>query len=169
MRKVMMIVIAAMFALCLAFAVCVSVSGAELSCRDLVDSYIAADQEPVQMLTTAYIHGEVCCRGEKPRRGIVAAAPEWYGMACVIYTAEELPDGGGYQIGDYLGIWEVLDTGYGSSTGDGIPSKVRDSGSRGTIETGKCIDVWCATMAEAKDWMEKTGGRCFVQIIPAEG
>lgn len=164
MRGAIWAAIAAMMAVSIAMAACVVVQGAPLTCRELVNSYVAADQDPVLMQTTAYIHGEICCRGEKPRRGIVAAAPEWYGMACVIYTVDQ--DGG---IGEQLGIWEVLDTGYGRSTGDGIPSKVRDSDSRGTIETGKCIDVYFPTMAEAEDWMEKTGGRVYAQIIPAEG
>lgn len=123
---------------------------------------------PVLVSTTAYTHGEVCCKGEKPREGIVAGKPEWYGMACVIYRA--VPDDNGYSIGRMIGIYEVLDTGYGKSTGDGVQSAVRpDKGSRGTIETGLCIDRYSSSMESAVKWMEDTGGVCFVQIVPGEG
>ena len=67
-------------------------------------------------------------------------------------------------------IYEIRDTGYGKSSGDGIPSKIRkDKSSRGTIETGKCIDRYCTNLQDAKKWMEFTGGKIFIQIIPAQG
>ena len=150
----------------------VPVQGANLTTNDLVRDYLEYEAEPPHEAflcnTTAYIHGEVCCRGAKAREGIVAAAPEWYGMSALIYEAVEVD--GQYEMGELLGIFEILDTGYGKSTGDGIPSKVRaDKKSRGTIETGQCIDVYKSSYKRAKEWMKTTGGRCYVQIIDAKG
>ncbi len=140
----------------------------EITCHEMVESYIEADNAPFLVDTTAYIHGEVCCKGEKPRDGIVAAAPEWYGMGCVIYEA--IPDEEGYQVGKVIGIYEILDTGYGKDTGDGVQSKIRsDKDSRGTIEVGKCIDRYCESYGSAKEWMKLTGGKIFIQIVPVEG
>ena len=149
-----------------------TVQGAPLSTRDLVEDSLEAESLPPEEAflcnTTAYIHGDVCCRGVKAREGIVAAAPEWYGMSALIYEAVE--EDGEYEMGQLLGIFEILDTGYGKSTGDGVPSKVRaDKKSRGTIETGQCIDVFKSSYKRAKEWMKTTGGRCYVQIIDAKG
>lgn len=114
--------------------------------------------------TTAYTYGTICCKGVKAREGIVAGKPDWYGAACVVYRA--VPDGRGYKIGEVIGIFEVLDTGYGKSTKDGVPSKIRaDKSSRGTIEVGACIDRYSESYESAVEWMEETGGKCFVQII----
>lgn len=149
-----------------------TVQGAPLSTRDLVEDYLEAESLPPEEAflcnTTAYIHGDVCCRGAKAREGIVAAAPEWYGYAVMVYKAVETDDG--YEQGEFIGLYEVLDTGYGKSTGDGIQSRIRkDKKSRGTIEVGQCIDVYKPTYAKAKEWMELTEGRCFIQLIDAKG
>jgi len=136
----------------------------ETSCHDLAMSYIEADNAPVLMETTAYIHGEVCSHGDRPREGIAAVAPEWYGSAAVVYEAVRGEDG--YEPGGLLGIFECLDTGYGYSTGDGVPSRVRDDkGSRGTIEVGRHIDIYREDREGAEEWMEMTGGKVMVQII----
>ena len=130
----------------------------------LVESYIESDNAPVLMDTTAYIHGGTCSHGDRARKGIAAIAPEWYGSAVVVYEAVKSDDG--YEVGDMICILEGLDTGYGKSTGDGVPSRIRtDKGSRGTIEAGKSVDVYCETRKEAIEWMELTSGRVMVQII----
>lgn len=124
--------------------------------------------EPFLVSTTAYTQGHTCCKGVKAREGIVAGRPEWYGMGCIIYEA--IPCEGSYQIGDVIGYYEILDTGYGKSTKNGVPSKVRqDKGHQGTIEIGQCIDKYSVSMAAAVDWMEKTGGRCFIQLVSGKG
>lgn len=147
----------------------VTARGANLTTKDLVDDYLEYEPMPPEetflINTTAYCHGEICCKGAKPRDGIIAAAPEWYGMAAIIYTAEKSRYNG-YVPGEMIGIFEILDTGYGKSTGDGVQSKVRkDKKSRGTIEVGQCIDVYKPSYSQAKEWMELTGGKCFIQII----
>lgn len=124
--------------------------------------------EPMLVNTTAYTEGKVCSHGDRAREGIVAGKPEWYGQACIVYEA--VPSEGGYQIGDYIGVFEILDTGYGKSVKDGVPSKVRaDKASRGTIEVGKCIDKYAESYADAVEWMRITGGRVYIQILSAQG
>ncbi|MCR5791353.1 MAG: hypothetical protein K6G83_15830 [Lachnospiraceae bacterium] len=120
------------------------------------------------MDTTGYCYGTVCSHGDKPREGIVAAAPEWYGKTCIIYEA--IPTGNGYTVGHSLGVYEILDTGYGASTGDGIHSRIRkDKDSRGTIEAGLCIDRYCSTKENVEAWAKATGGKVFFQLLEAEG
>ena len=70
--------------------------------------------EPMLVNTTAYTEGKVCSHGDRAREGIVAGKPEWYGQACVIYEA--VPNGNKYDLGRFIGIYEVLDTGYGKTT-----------------------------------------------------
>ena len=140
----------------------------ETTCHEKVMEYIEEDNAPFLIDTTAYCHGTICSHGDKPREGIVAAAPEWYGMACVIYEA--VPTGDGYKCGDFIGIYEIKDTGYGKSSNNGIPSKIRsDKEHQGTIEIGKCIDKYSYTYAEAKEWMRLTGGKVFIQLMSGEG
>lgn len=162
---------AALLALMLASSV--PVQAKTLTTRDLVEDYLEAESLPPEEAflcnTTAYIHGEICCRGEKPREGIAASKPEWYGYCAIIYKAE-MSRYNGYVPGEMIGIFEILDTGYGASTGDGVPSKVRaDKKSRGTIEVGQCIDIYRHSYQAAKEWMTLTGGKCFVQIVEAKG
>lgn len=129
-----------------------------------VMSYIESDNAPYLADTTAYVHGTVCSRGERPRDGIAASAPEYYGSALVAYEA--IPDGDGYRLGDFIRVFEILDCGYGKSTGNGIPSKVRpDKKSQGTIEIGKSFDIFCESEEDAAEWMRETGGKIFVQVI----
>ena len=131
-------------------------------------SSTAYGAEPMLVNTTAYTEGKVCCHGDRAREGVVAGKPEWYGQACIVYEA--VPSKGGYQIGNVIGIYEVLDTGYGKSTKDGVQSAVRkDKGNRGTIEVGRCIDKYSESYADAVEWMRITGGKCFIQIISADG
>lgn len=70
----------------------------------------------------------------------------------------EVSDDG--SIGDMLGVWECLDTGFGSdSDGDGV----------GSIQEGKVIDIYFPTFDECKEWMKKTNGKVYVQLMDAVG
>lgn len=136
--------------------------------HERVMEYIEKDNAPFLIDTTAYCHGTICSHGDRAREGIVAAAPEWWGMACVIYEA--IPTEDGYECGSLIGIYEILDTGYGKSSGDGVPSRIRsDKDSRGTIELGQCIDRYCYTYSDVQEWMERTGGKIFIQLLEGEG
>ena len=126
--------------------------------------------EPFLVNCTGYIsNNDVGSHGDPVQDGMIAGHPAWYGMTVIIYEA--VPAGNGtYTIGDYIETARILDTGYGSSTGDGIHSRIRDDrSSRGTIETGKSIDKWFKNIKEARKWMEYTGGHVFIQLIEGDG
>lgn len=107
------------------------------------------------MYTTAYHHGEITASGVPVRRGICAVKREWMGLTAIVY--EYKPDG---SMGDMIGIWECLDTGFGGDAdGDGV----------GSIEAGKVIDMYFPTLEECRDWMKQTGGKVYVQLVDAEG
>lgn len=111
-------------------------------------------REPVKMLTTAYCDTGITKSGVYTRYGICAGKEEWLGKTVILYKRD------GEQIGDQIGIYEVLDTGYGGDAdGDGI----------GSIQEGKVIDVYFPTYEECVDYMKLTGGKCYMQIFDAEG
>lgn len=111
--------------------------------------------ETFQIMTTAYCHGAITATGRKPRRGICAVRKEWIGKTALVWECKD-PD----TMGEFLGYWECLDTGFGAdSDGDGI----------GSIQEGRVIDMYFPTQEEVQEWMEITGGRVYVQLIDAEG
>lgn len=111
--------------------------------------------EPFQMKTTAYCQGYKTCTGDDVRYGICAVKKSWVGKTAILY---EVSDDG--SIGDMLGVWECLDTGFGSdSDGDGV----------GSIQEGKVIDIYFPTFDECKEWMKKTNGKVYVQLMDAVG
>ena len=65
--------------------------------------------EPVKMLTTAYCDNGITASGVEARYGICAGKKEWLGKTVILYKRNE--DG---TIGELLGIFEVLDTGFGT-------------------------------------------------------
>ena len=96
--------------------------------------------EPFLVNYTCYIDEGVGSHGDPVQDGMIAGRPMWYGMEVVIYEAVPQEDGS-YKIGKYIETGRILDTGYGISMNDLIPSKVRsDKPSRGSIEVGRCID-----------------------------
>lgn len=110
--------------------------------------------DPFKINTTAYCCGTTTCTGVPVREGICAVKKEWIGKTALIYANN---DG---EIGELLGIYECLDTGFGAdSDGDGI----------GSIQEGKLIDVYFPTYEQCKEWMKLTGGKVFVQLVDVEG
>lgn len=115
----------------------------------------AEDGQVIRMLTTAYHHGKITASGHRTRRGICAVRREWLGKTALVWECkdDDTP-------GEFLGIWECLDTGFGAdSDGDGI----------GSIQEGRVIDMYFPTQEEVQEWMEITGGRVYVQLVDAEG
>ena len=64
------------------------------------------DLKPISV-TAYYSENPTGCRGDRMREGIAAGKQEWYGMAIILYTDE------GGQPGELIGVYEILDTGYG--------------------------------------------------------
>lgn len=151
--------------------------------HDLAMSYIIADQDPPSKpgdylyhedgtahrlaATTGYCHGSHGSHGDKMKVGYVAYTPESYGYCMEIYKAVETDEG--YKLGDFIGLYEVKDTGYGRATGSGKSAVRADKNSRGTIEAGLSVDAYHPTLAECKEWMKETNGMIFIQLIPAKG
>lgn len=157
--------------------------GSTANCHKLVMSYVVHDQDPPQKAgdylyhedgtahrlaaTTGYCQGSHGSHGDKMKVGYVAYTPESYGYCMEIYKAVETDEG--YKLGDFIGLYEVKDTGYGRSTGSGKSAVRADKNSRGTIEAGLSVDAYHPTLAECKEWMKETNGMIFIQLIPAKG
>lgn len=111
--------------------------------------------EAFPIMTTAYCHGKVTATGQAVRPGICAVREEWIGKTALVWKCENSDS-----IGEFLGFWECLDTGFGAdSDGDGM----------GSIQEGRVIDMYFPTQEGVQEWMETTGGRVYVQLIDAEG
>ena len=114
-----------------------------------------AEVAPVQRINsetfivecTAYCDDGVTASGKPTIEGqTLAGAREWLGCMAVLYEVDE--DGG---IGDFIGIYEVSDTGYGKD---------------GDIPRGETIDIFMEEEAACVEWGRKD---VYVQIIRGEG
>lgn len=102
-----------------------------------------ADGTLFQIESTAYYEGEVTASGQKVRKGICAGRKEWLGLTCIIYA----DDNG--EPGDYIGIYEMLDT--------GSDSRIRE---------GKCIDIYMPEKETCLEWGRR---KVWVQLVEADG
>jgi len=115
------------------------------------------ENEIRRMHTTAYCQGTITATGHEVRKGICAVDKEHMGenWLAMVWTVDENGNADEFQ-----GYFECLDTGFGAdSDGDGI----------GSIQEGKCIDVYFPTLEECKEWMKLTNGKCLVKYIWAVG
>lgn len=93
------------------------------------------------MHTTAYILKGTTATGGSTRPGICACNTH-LGEVAIIYTLD----------GDYLGMYEVTDT--GSSPG---------------LVAGRVVDVWRANRTQAENYMRITGGQVYVRFVDGNG
>lgn len=121
----------------------ISASGETLSTEPVVGG------EPSIIRCTCYCDQGYTKSGQWVREGIVAGKEEWLGMAAVLYEVEE--DG---SMGDFIGIYEFLDTGYGIN---------------GSLQEGTSIDVYCPTLDACYDWIGQHGDYVYLQIIDGKG
>lgn len=103
--------------------------------------------EPRKIRCTCYVGGKVTANGKKPFYGTVAGPKDWFGCAVAIYEVDQ--DG---QCGDFLGWWEVNDTG---------PNDL--------LLSGKAIDMWQESLEDAYDWISQHGDYVYIKLIRAEG
>lgn len=115
----------------------------------LVSSYeVQGIDDMYQMRATAYILTGTTASGQQTRHGICASGNrEWLGKTVMVY--QRTPDN---ELGEFIGIYEVLDTGCSKHV----------------------IDVWCDGIEEAEAFMRLVesngcGGKIYVQLIDAEG
>lgn len=114
--------------------------------------------EPFKIRCTLYTDKGLTASGQETRDGIVAGKREWLGMTANIYSINE--DG---SIGQLIGIYEFLDTGYGIRKTDS------NGNTYGTIERGESIDVWVPDMNAVREWQQKYGDYIFLQVFPSYG
>lgn len=119
--------------------------------------------EPTKVRCTCYIDEGYTCSGAYTRPGIIAAKKEWIGCVAELNAINE--DG---SVGEFIGFYEILDTGYGIETGVG-ESKILKGRTLGTIETGETVDVWMPTLHQAEEWIDKYGDYVYIKIIRGEG
>lgn len=114
----------------------------------------ASEKYPVRkMRVTCYTYpeGSITASGCEVREGIIAAKKDWMDALVVLYDMDM----------NFIGYFEVKDTGFGiDRDGDGI----------GSIQEGTSIDVFRSSLDRCKEWTERYGDYCCVQIITdAEG
>lgn len=98
---------------------------------------------PFKIESTAYCYGEITASGQAVREGIAAGRKDWIGLTAIVYT----DDNG--EVGELLGIYEILDTG-----GDY------------RIKEGKCIDIY---MMDKQDCIEWGRRNVWIQLVDAKG
>lgn len=119
--------------------------------------------EPVKVRCTCYLDSGITASGCETRPGIMAGKPEWIG--CVACVNAVNPDG---SIGEFIGYYEILDTGYGAETGVG-QSKIFSNRTLGTIETGETVDIYQPTMHQAEEWIDTFGDEVYIKLVHGVG
>lgn len=116
-----------------------------------VEAAESSDLRLMRVTCYTYPPGSITASGCEVREGIVAAKREWMNALVVLYNTDM----------DFIGYFEVKDTGFGiDKDGDGI----------GSIQEGTSIDVFRNSEERCREWIERYGDYCYVQIITdAEG
>lgn len=101
---------------------------------------------------TAYLDSGYTKSGKYTRTGICAGKEEWLGCVAVVY--KRMPDG---SVGDFIGRYEILDT-----------------GGTQALKNGDVIDVWVPNDAVCTDFVNFTyeggcNGNIYVQIVRGQG
>ena len=120
-------------------------------------------KEPVKVRCTCYLDSGTTASGHQTRPGIMAAKKEWIGCVACINAVNE--DG---SVGEFIGFYEILDTGYGRETGIG-ESQILKGRTLGTIETGDTIDIWQPTRHQAEEWIDTYGDYVYITIVEGVG
>ena len=133
----------------------------------VLNTPVKAEQDPltnpVILRCTCYLDTGTTASGCQTRPNIMAAKKEWIGCVAEVNVINE--DG---SVGEFIGFFEILDTGYGRETGYG-ESKILKGKTLGTIETGETVDIWQPTLYAAQDWIKKYGDYVYVKIIKGNG
>lgn len=136
MNPLVIIAIIIAFILFYSFLVAMMVKAAEPE-KDCVP-------DAIEMEATAYCYGTLRCDGGPVREGICAAAPKYYGKTAIVF--EKKADG---DLGEFLGYFEVLDTG-----GDE------------RIQNGDVIDIY----HPSEEWCRQFGRKkVYVRFVDGKG
>lgn len=133
------------------------VQGKTLLKVDNTDPY----EQPKLIRATCYTskEGAITYSGQRVRPGIIAGKKSWLGSVALLYTYEEVD--GEYIPDEFLGYFEVLDTGAGMDT-DG-------DGKGDSIIKGQSIDIFQPTMADAYDWRDQYGDYLMIYLVKGDG
>lgn len=113
-------------------------------------------EKPTEMRCTCYMDSGAMASGKQTRPFVCAAKKEWIGCVACLYDVNE--DG---SIGDFIGYYEILDTGAGIDTdGDGIGDSIRN---------GQSIDIWQPDKESCNAWIKAHGDYVFVYIVEGVG
>lgn len=105
---------------------------------------------------TCYTDTGITASGQHTRDGIIAGKREWMGCAAALYKVKE--DG---SIGEFIGLYEVLDTGAGIDTdGDGYGD---------SLDNGTSIDVWVPNDAAVREWQQAHGDYVYIILYRGVG
>ena len=117
----------------------------------------ASDGDELQKIrATCYCHEGTTASGQHTREGIIAGKKDWMGKAVALYRCSE-----GDELGEFIGYFEILDTGAGIDT-DG-------DGKGDSIKRGKSIDIYKNTLDDAKAFVREYGDYVYMKLIDAEG
>lgn len=93
--------------------------------------------------TTAYCTGHTTANGSKVHEGGCANSLDRIGQVAIIYSLE----------GEFLGYFECNDTGKEG----------------GGVRAGNVVDIYRTDYDRCVEWMELTGGKCWIRWIEGEG
>ena len=117
----------------------------------------ASEGDELQKIrATCYCHEGTTASGQHTREGIIAGKKDWIGKAVALYRCSE-----GDELGEFIGYFEILDTGAGIDT-DG-------DGKGDSIKRGKSIDIYKYTLDDCKDFVSEYGDYVYMKLIDAEG
>ena len=108
-------------------------------------NYFVGDPQIIR--STCYIDTGTTFSGVETRHGICAMKEEWIGCVAMLWKVEA--DG---SIGDFIGYYEVLDTG----------------GAK-WLKNGTCIDIWCDGMKEVEQWQSDIGDYVYIKLYKGVG
>lgn len=133
------------------------INGIETSELSAIAAETVAEMEKseidVQIIRcTGYCDYGVTKSGEYVRDGIIAGKKEWLGRTCNLYRVND-----DNSIGELIGSYEFLDTGYG------IDVKT-SNGVKGSLELGKSVDVWHPSEEAVWEWVEKYGDYVYIEF-----
>ena len=119
--------------------------------------------EPVKIRATCYCDEGTTTSGKATRPGIIASKRDYLGYVAALYAVNE--DG---SIGEFIGYYEILDTGYGIETGIG-ESSIKPGRTLGSLETGESIDIYMPTLHMAEEWIDTYGDYVFCKLVKGNG
>lgn len=105
------------------------------------------DAEPFIVECTAYCDEGITASGKPTVEGLtIAGAKEWMGCAAILWEVDE--DG---TIGEYIGIYQFTDTGYGID---------------GDIPRGETVDIFMEDESACWEWGRRD---VYIQIVNGKG